>query len=220
MADNDELHARVLKLIGQASQMLAQCETLERRIDAFSTLLPPGNDVASGGTARIQAMLIDFHAQTLADLKGITLQTAPSLEAIAEHIEEIASRINALPDDIDGAIEAKLADAREEFAERAGAAMEQIETTYAETREKLADASDRTFDQLKEELDEAHDKLAGTVTRVKEAISGAEQDVRRIVTALERTRDTVLSACRAAGVGAQAAAPALQAATSVFSAVN
>lgn len=219
MAHTPDAHLRSLVEVARA--IAARCEALETRIDALAPRLPVVGDGTQAGASRIHAILTDLQSQTLSQLQGITLDDANgSLSSIAGHIDEVVEKMDQMPEDLETAVETKLAEAQEDFAERTAAAIEKVEAAYAETKQRITDALDQTFEHLKDELGEAHNKLADSLEKVKGVVSEADQDVRRIVSALERTRDTVLSACRVAGIGAQAAAPALESATSAFSAVG
>ena len=64
---------------------------IEARIDALSASGPSVSGGSGDGEGRIQSMLASFRSQSLSSLSKVTLDAAPSLHAIADHIESVAN---------------------------------------------------------------------------------------------------------------------------------
>lgn len=223
MADNEVEYIRLGTLIEQAEAVAARIAGLAARIDALAALPPEpgdGDNTHLAATARIYLVLNDLRSQTMAQLQQISLAAGPALREATGYMSRVNDRIEQLPEDLQSTIETKLAEARDEFSNRADQAIEKIEAVYIETRQTITDAMDTNIEHLKEMLGDAHRQVADALHRTEDVVSTAEHDVKRIVANLEKTRDLVLSACRGAGLGARAAAPALQSAAAAFSAVS
>jgi chromosome segregation ATPase len=216
----NDLTARLQAALNQAEFLVQRCDSLEIRI-AELAVAPVGQDGPGEDNGNeFSTTLNSFTTGALETLEATVLDAESPLNRVAAQIGDITDEIAEMPDRLEAAVRTKLLEAQDEYAGRAAEAIERIETAYAETEEKITEALDQTFEQFKEQVGEAHDKVGDALNKVKEAVSDAEGDVRRIVGTLARTRDTILSACRGAGVGAEAAAPAIEAGTAAFTAVS
>jgi predicted nucleic acid-binding Zn-ribbon protein len=203
--------------IAKARALAERCDRLRSRIENQQAA-PQGPDL-TGDTSVVRETLSRFR-EALAHLDGDQLGLGQTLGDVSNKIESVRSQVNQLPEQLEVNIISKLMQKQDEFSEASAEAIEALEATYAATRELIISALDEAFDKLKQNLGEANDELENALNRIREAISDADHEVRRIIETLSKVRDTVLSACRAAGIGAEAAAPALEAATAAFGAVG
>jgi ABC-type transporter Mla subunit MlaD len=197
--------------------MLARAQELASRAGSFD---PSPNPV--GGGMAIAEMTTILEQVAASGVDQVTNQLADwrePLDAIAERVEEVMGKIADLSDEL----RARSIEDLEEFSQTIDEQIEEmtssVEVAFAETSDKINETIETTSKRLEELTGKAEATIEAALVDLQDGLGRARQDVDRIVSTLENTRQTVLTICRTLGIGASAAQPAVEVAATAFSAV-
>jgi hypothetical protein len=220
VTDEAELIQQLRGLMDRAKKLTDRSQTLAARLEGLSEPLHfPDGSQHLDGLRKIREALAQVSSEGLGQSRISTLEVHPAVHELVGFAAVLQNEVTGLElrsDTVaDGIVEAE-----HEIRARVDHVIANIEQLYVSTRDKIDNATTETFNRLKGEFTHVDERVKSVFDQLQHSMGSAESEITRITTTLKEARNDVLAACRAAGIGAQAAARTVQTLTSVFSEVD